>query len=59
MELEGHIEHATTKAYLVYFIERDEQMWLPKSCVISMTDPDFEGNRIFTVKDWWAEKNGF
>jgi hypothetical protein len=32
------------------------QTWLPKSQVVGMTEPDENGNRVFTVTLWWYDK---
>jgi hypothetical protein len=34
-----------------------EQVWLPKSQLVKMTEPDVDGLRMFTVTQWWADKN--
>lgn len=55
---EGKIEHTTAKAYLVE-ATLGGKYWVPKSQIISMGEPDVDGNREFIVTTWWAEKNGF
>jgi hypothetical protein len=56
VEFEGRVEVTTAKAYLVEMTLGD-QVWVPKSQIRNMTEPDAEGNRMFTVTQWWAERN--
>ena len=55
-EFEGKIEHTTAKAYLVVPTMGVSQVWLPKSQVVRMDDPDIDGNCTFVVTQWWASK---
>jgi len=55
VSFEGKIEHATAKAYLVE-PTIGEKVWVPKSQCVSMSEPDGEGNRMFTVTEWWFGK---
>lgn len=55
-EFEGRIEVQTAKAYLVFPTMGPEQCWVPKSQTVSMSEPDFDGNRTFVVTKWWADK---
>lgn len=55
--VEGKIEMTTAKAYLVHFTLGGE-CWLPKSQVVSMEEPDMDGNRNIIITQWIAEKNG-
>ena len=55
--LEAKIEHATQKAYLIYPTLGGEY-WLPKSQVATKSEPDGDGNVVFEVTRWWADKNG-
>lgn len=55
-DFEGKIEHATGKAYLVVPTMGPAQVWVPKSQVVKMTDPDGDGNIVFTVTEWWYSK---
>ena len=54
---EGKIEHTTPKAYLINGTLGGEY-WVPKSQLVQMGDPDVDGNREFTVTEWWAKRNG-
>lgn len=54
--IEAKIEYTTAKAYLIYPTLGGEY-WLPKSQVASMDGPDGDGNYIFEVTEWWADKN--
>jgi hypothetical protein len=51
---EGKIETATAKAYLVIPTMGPQQIWVPKSQTVGMSDPDGDGNIQFTVTFWWA-----
>jgi hypothetical protein len=56
-ELEARIEVSTAKAYLIEpTMGMKTEVWLPKSQVVGMTDPDENGQRMFTVTLWWYEK---
>jgi len=55
-EFEGKIEFTTAKAYLVVPTMGPAQVWVPKSQTVSMSEPDGEGNRVFTVTEWWWSK---
>ena len=56
-EVEARVETATAKAYLIEpTMGFKTQVWLPKSQVVGMTDPDDNGVRIFTVTEWWYQK---
>ena len=57
VEVEAKIETSTAKAYLIEpTMGMKDQVWLPKSQVVRMTDPDMEGTVIFTVTRWWHDK---
>lgn len=57
MELEARIEVTTAKAYLIEpTMGTKQQVWLPKSQVVSMSEPDGNGNRQFVVTEWWYGK---
>jgi hypothetical protein len=57
VELEARIETTTAKAYLIEpVMGKKDQVWCPKSQVVSMTDPDENGTRTFTVTEWWYQK---
>ena len=59
VEVEARVETTTMKAYLIEpTMGNKDQVWAPKSQVISMTEPDENGLRVFTVTLWWAEKSG-
>ena len=52
--LEARIEATTAKAYLVEpTMGSKKQVWCPKSQVVSMSEPDENGNRMFEVTEWW------
>jgi hypothetical protein len=55
-DFEGKVEFTTAKAYLVIPTMGPAQVWVPKSQVVNMTDPDGDGNRVFTVTEWWWKK---
>lgn len=52
---EGKIEFSTQKAHLV-IPTIGSQVWVPKSQLVSMSDPDGDGNRNFVVTEWWYKK---
>ena len=57
VELEARIEMATAKAYLIEpTMGAKSEVWLPKSQVVGMTEPDDNGLRTFTVTTWWFQK---
>jgi hypothetical protein len=57
VEVEARIEITTAKAYLIEpTMSMKSEVWLPKSQVVGMTDPDENGIRIFTVTQWWHDK---
>jgi len=57
VEVEARIETSTAKAYLIEpTMGKVTQTWLPKSQVVGMTEPDENGNRVFTVTLWWYDK---
>ena len=57
VEFEGQIETTTAKAMLIIpTMGIKEQVWLPKSQMVGMTEPDENGNRTFTVTQWWYDK---
>lgn len=56
-ELEGKTVNQTLKAYLVDITLVGEQ-WIPKSQVVSVSDPDVKGNRDWVVTEWWARQAG-
>ena len=57
--LEARIETTTAKAYLIEpTMSEVKQTWLPKSQVVGMSEPDENGNYVFTVTVWWANKSG-
>jgi hypothetical protein len=53
---EGKIEHTTPKAHLVIPTMGPAQVWVPKSQLVRMTEADVDGNREFTVTDWWKRQ---
>lgn len=55
---EGKIEFTSAKAYLVYPTMGLAEVWVPKSQVVEMGDPDADGNRIFEVTEWWWGVSG-
>ena len=57
VELEASIEVTTPKAYLLHpTMGAKKEVWLPKSQTVSMTEPDENGNRVFTVTRWWHDR---
>jgi hypothetical protein len=57
VEVEARVETATAKAYLIEpAMGMKSEVWLPKSQVVGMTEPDDNGMRIFTVTEWWYNK---
>ena len=57
VEVEARIETSTAKAYLIEpTMGKVTQTWLPKSQVVGMTEPDENGNRVFTVTEWWYQR---
>lgn len=54
--IEAKVEVTTNKAYLIYPTLGGEY-WLPKSQVASQSAPDGDGNVLFEVTKWWADKN--
>lgn len=58
VELEARIETSTAKAYLIEpTMGMKDQVWLPKSQTVGMSEPDENGNRVFTVTEWWYQKS--
>jgi hypothetical protein len=55
-EFEGKVEHVTAKARLVVPTMGPAQVWVPKSQTVSMSEPDADGNCVFTVTKWWYDK---
>lgn len=49
---EAKVEFTSAKAYLVE-MTLGGRYWVPKSQIYAMSDPDIDGNREFTVSDWW------
>lgn len=49
---EGKIELTTAKAYLVE-MTLGGRYFVPKSQISDMGEPDIDGNREFTVSEWW------
>ena len=59
MELEAVIETTTAKAYLIYpTMGPKKEVWLPKSQVVEMSEPNDNGTRTFKVTEWWAGVSG-
>jgi len=57
VEVEAKIEVTTAKAYLVKpTMGPKDQVWLPKSQTVEMSDADENGLRTFTVTDWWYKQ---
>jgi hypothetical protein len=57
VEFEAKINTQTPKAYLVEpTMGKKWEVWVPKSQVIGLTEPDEYGNRMFTVTEWWYSK---
>jgi hypothetical protein len=57
VELEATIEVTTAKAYLINpTMGTKREVWLPKSQVVGISDPDENGQKIFTVTKWWADR---
>ena len=57
VDVEASIEVTTPKAYLIHpTMGAKKEVWLPKSQTVSMTEPDDNGNRVFTVTKWWYER---
>ena len=57
VEVEARIEMRTAKAYLIEpTMGIKDKVWLPKSQVIEVTEPDENGTSIFTVTRWWYDK---
>lgn len=58
VQVEGRIEVTTAKAHLIEpTMGKLKEVWLPKSQLVGMTDADENGNRVFTVTQWWADKS--
>jgi hypothetical protein len=54
VDIEARIEVTTAKAYLIEpTMGTKEKVWLPKSQTVQMGEPDENGNRVFTVTEWW------
>lgn len=54
-EFEAKIEVETEKAVLVE-MTLGGMYWLPKSAIFYRSEPDFDNNVMFSVKDWWWRK---
>ena len=56
-KFEARVENTTAKAYLIEpTMGTKREVWVPKSQVVGMTDPDENGMRIFEVTEWWWNK---
>jgi hypothetical protein len=59
VDIEAGIEVTTAKAYLLKpTMGVKTEVWLPKSQMVEMTDPDENGLRVFTVTEWWHKQAG-
>jgi len=57
--IEGVIISQTEKAYLVAFTAvGPDEAWIPKSQVMSMSEPGPKGEIEFIITEWIAKKNG-
>jgi hypothetical protein len=57
VELEAKVEVTTAKAYLIHpTMGPKEEVWLPKSQTVAMSEPDEHGNRQFVVTKWWYDR---
>lgn len=56
--IEGKVSYTTAKAHLVELLNTENEVWLPKSQIVSMSDPDMDGNREIRITEWIAKKNG-
>ena len=57
VEIEASIEVTTAKAYLINpTMGTKREVWLPKSQVVGITDPDDNGMKVFTVTRWWYDR---
>jgi hypothetical protein len=58
VQVEAEIEVTTAKAYLIKpTMGGKDQVWLPKSQTVSMSEPDENGLRVFEVTEWWYDKS--
>lgn len=58
-EIEAQVETSTAKAYLIYpTMGAKKEVWLPKSQVVEMSEPNDNGLRTFTVTEWWYGVSG-
>lgn len=59
VQVEGYIEVTTAKAYLLKpTMGPKYEVWMPKSQVVTMSDADENGIRVFEVTEWWAKQSG-
>jgi hypothetical protein len=57
VDIEAKVEVTTAKAYLIHpTMGVVAETWLPKSQVVSMSEPDEDGNRTFKVTEWWYKR---
>ena len=57
IDVEAAIEVTTAKAYLIKpTMGSKKEVWLPKSQTVEMSEPDEDGNRVFTVTEWWYKQ---
>jgi hypothetical protein len=57
IDLEAKIEVTTAKAYLIQpTMGALAEVWVPKSQVVSMSEPDENGLRTFKVTEWWYKR---
>jgi hypothetical protein len=57
VDIEAEIEVTTAKAYLIKpTMGNKKEVWLPKSQMVEMTDPDENKLRVFTVTEWWHQR---
>jgi len=54
VEVEARIEVTTAKAHLIEpVMGTKREVWLPKSQLVSMSEPNDDGNRTLVVTQWW------
>lgn len=57
--VEGIIKNQTEKAYLIELTAMGpDEVWLPKSQIVSQSPPGPKGEIEFIITEWIAKKNG-
>ena len=58
VKVEAKIIVSTAKAHLIEPTMGPPEVWVPKSQITDLGEPDEDGLRIITIKEWFAKKEG-